>query len=77
MEHDRWTKQRLRDDWKLGPKDIDAKVSPYLVPWGQLIDDVKEWDRRAVRGIPGFLARAGYQVERGIDLQATSASGHS
>jgi voltage-gated potassium channel Kch len=77
MEHDRWTKQRLRDDWKLGTKDIDAKVSPYLVPWGQLIDDVKEWDRRAVRGIPGFLARAGYQVERGIDLQATSASGHS
>ena len=64
MEHERWIEQRLRDGWRPGPKDIEAKVSPYLVPWVQLSDDVKEWDRRAVRGIPGFLARAGYQMIR-------------
>ena len=64
LEHERWTDQRLRDGWTLGPKDIDAKVSPYLIPWAQLSDEVKEWDRRTIRGIPGFLARAGYQVVR-------------
>ena len=30
--------------------------------WDELSEDVKEWDRRAVRGIPAFLARAGYQL---------------
>jgi len=64
LEHERWTEQRLRDGWTLGPKDIDAKVSPYLIPWTQLSDAVKEWDRRAVRGIPGFLVRTGHQVVR-------------
>jgi len=64
LEHRRWVEQRLRDGWTLGPKDIDARVSPYLVPWAQLSDEVQELDRRTVRGIPGFLARAGYQVLR-------------
>ena len=64
LEHERWTEQRLRDGWTLGPKDIDAKVSPYLIPWAQLSDEARESDRRAVRGIPGFLARAGHQVVR-------------
>jgi voltage-gated potassium channel Kch len=62
LEHRRWVEQRLRDGWTLGPKDITAKISPYLVPWAQLSDEVRELDRRTIRGIPGFLARAGYQV---------------
>lgn len=64
LEHKRWTDQRQADGWKRGPKDIDAKVSPYLIPWEQLTDDIKEQDRMAVRNIPGLLARAGYQVVR-------------
>ena len=62
LEHERWVDQRRRDGWTLGPKDVDDKVTPYLIPWTQLSEEVKEWDRRAVRGIPGFLARTGYQV---------------
>jgi hypothetical protein len=64
LEHQRWIGQRLRDGWTLGPRDIDGKRSPYLVPWAQLSDDIKERDRQAVRGIPAFLPRAGYQVIR-------------
>jgi hypothetical protein len=62
MEHDRWVNQRRADGWTPGPKDIAAKKTPYLVPWNELSDEVKEWDRQAVRGIPAFLARAGYEV---------------
>jgi hypothetical protein len=64
LEHGRWVEQRLRHGWTLGPKDIDAKATPYLVPWAQLSDEIRELDRRTIRGIPGFLVRAGYQVER-------------
>lgn len=65
MEHDRWVIQRRTDGWTPGTKDIDAKTTPYLVPWNELSDEVKEWDRQAVRGIPTFLARAGYQSVSG------------
>lgn len=62
LEHERWVDQRLRDGWTPGPKDVDERLSPYLIPWSELSEEVKEWDRRAVRGIPAFLARTGYQV---------------
>ena len=62
MEHDRWVTQRRSAGWTPGPKDIEAKTTPHLVPWNELTDDVKEWDRHAVRDIPAFLARAGYQT---------------
>ena len=62
MEHERWVEQRRLDGWTPGPKDIVAKHTPYLVPWSALGEEVKEWDRQAVRGIPSFLARAGYQI---------------
>ena len=64
-EHARWTVERLLAGWTLGEKrDVAGKVSPYLVSWASLPDDVKEWDRRAVRAIPKLLAGAGYEVER-------------
>jgi rhodanese-related sulfurtransferase len=62
MEHQRWVEQRGADGWTSGPKDIDAKKSPYLGSWDSLSQEVKELDRQAVRGIPILLARAGYQI---------------
>ena len=60
MEHERWVNERLRDGWKLGAvKDTEKKLSPYLVPWNQLSEEVKGYDRNTVRGIPIFLAHAG------------------
>jgi hypothetical protein len=62
MEHERWVEQRRLDGWTTGPKDIAAKKTPYLGSWDSLSEEVKDWDRQAVRGIPTFLARAGYQI---------------
>lgn len=65
MEHARWNAERLLDGWKWGEKkDVANKISPYLVPWRALPNDVKEWDRDAVRKIPEFLARVGLEVHR-------------
>ena len=66
MEHDRWNAERRRGGWTYAPgeKDVDKKTTPYLVPWDDLSEEVREWDRVMVRGIPGFLAQAEFQVVR-------------
>jgi hypothetical protein len=66
MEHGRWNAERLLDGWRYGsPKDVARKISPYLVPWAKLPDDVKKWDRDAVTEIPVLLAKVGMQICRG------------
>jgi ppGpp synthetase/RelA/SpoT-type nucleotidyltranferase len=65
IEHARWNVERLLDGWKWGEeRDVIKKTSPYLVPWSDLPDDVKEWDRETVRTIPGILARVRLEVHR-------------
>jgi len=65
MEHERWNAERFEDGWKLGKtKDVTRKISPYLVDWTGLPEDVKEWDRETVRKIPEFLAKVGLEVRR-------------
>jgi hypothetical protein len=65
MEHTRWNDERFRDGWKLGKiKDVTNKISPYLVPWAELPENVKEWDRETVRNIPELLAKVGLGVRR-------------
>jgi ppGpp synthetase/RelA/SpoT-type nucleotidyltranferase len=64
-EHGRWVLERLDGGWQTGPvKDVAQKRSPHLVPWDRLTDDVKEWDRRAVRGFSRRLAEAGLAITR-------------
>ena len=62
MEHERWNEERFDDEWKLGPRDPENKVSPYLVEWNELPENVKEWDRDAVRNIPKLLADVGFEI---------------
>ncbi len=64
MEHGRWNIERLLDGWKLGPKDTTRKTSPFLVPWAELPEEIKKWDRETVRKIPEFLAKVGLEIRR-------------
>jgi Trk K+ transport system NAD-binding subunit len=65
MEHARWVEERRREGWELGPqKDVNRKISPFLVPWGELAESMKDYDREFVHGLPRFLARAGFQIVR-------------
>jgi hypothetical protein len=65
LEHARWNVERLLSGWTWGPqKDVGRKISPYLVGWDELPEQVKEWDRQAVRAIPRLLARIGLEVRR-------------
>ena len=64
MEHDRWTAERLADGWTPGERDVLEKRSAYLVSWEKLPDEVREWDREAVRRIPELLAGVGLEIRR-------------
>jgi hypothetical protein len=57
-EHARWRAERVREGWKLGPEDLD-KHHPDLVPWGELPEDRKEYDRVLVRAISDILVATG------------------
>lgn len=65
-EHERWVEERALDGWTFaaGEKNIEKKTSPYLITWDKLTKDVKELNRNAVRGLPFFLAKAGFQILR-------------
>lgn len=66
MEHGRWNVERLDSGWRPGEKkDESRKLSPYLVSWMQLPEDIKVYDREAIRTWPRILAQAGLQVRRG------------
>jgi len=64
MEHDRWVAERLLAGWMPGPKDQGRRISPYLVDWAELPDQIREFDREAVRNIPSTLAMAGKRIVR-------------
>lgn len=65
-EHERWMLERMQAGWRFaeGPKDLERKTSPYLVPWHDLGEEIRELDRQPVRQIPALLAAAGFGVYR-------------
>jgi len=66
LEHERWVEERLANGWTVGPKDIDKKTTPWLVPYEELPDEEQEKDRQTVREIPKFLAKGGLAVRRQV-----------
>lgn len=64
-EHRRWVEERLAAGWRPGPhRDHERKISPYLVPWEELPEEVREIDRQFARRLPANLAKADYEIRR-------------
>ena len=64
IEHRRWVDERLAAGWKKGPRDAEAKTTPYLVPYDELSDQVKDYDRQPVRDIISILEDIGLALCR-------------
>jgi ppGpp synthetase/RelA/SpoT-type nucleotidyltranferase len=75
MEHGRWNVERLRDGWRLGPRDPLRKISPYLVSWHDLPEQVRQWDCDAVNAFPTLAAQAGLEIRRAPRPGTTAGGG--
>ena len=63
--HDNWALQRISEGWRFGPDRNDkAKTHPDLVPYEELQDSEKEYDRRSVVETLKAIIALGYRVER-------------
>ena len=64
LEHIRWVEERSAEGWKPGVKNKELKTTPWLIPYSQLPEEMKEFDRDPVRNIPALLARIDLKVVR-------------
>jgi hypothetical protein len=55
MEHNRWNAERWLGGWRKGPRDKGRMVTPHLVEWEELPEEVKKYDRDTVRSIPNLV----------------------
>lgn len=63
--HDLWARQRIADGWTYGPRRDDAaKQHPDLVPYGELPEGEKEYDRQTAVGVIKAILTLGYRIER-------------
>ncbi len=63
--HDHWALQRIAEGWHFGPDRSDrAKTHPDLVPYAELPDSEKEYDRKSVVETLKAIIALGYRVER-------------
>lgn len=65
IEHARWNVERFLSGWTFGEhKDVEKKITPYLISWKELPEEIKELDRKPVRRIPEILTQAGFEIYR-------------
>jgi hypothetical protein len=65
-EHERWNRDRKARGWRSGPcTDHARKINQWIdVPWAELPDSMREYDRIFIRGLPRALAGLGYEAHR-------------
>src|SRR5947209_2705236 len=72
--HEVWARQRLTDGWRYGPQRDDAhRRHPGLVPYDDLPEDEKEYDRNTARAALETIVALGYRIESGAAAPAEDA----
>jgi hypothetical protein len=63
--HENWAQQRLHDGWRYGPSRDDArKEHPCLVPYEDLPESEKEYDRKTAMETVKTILALGYRVAK-------------
>ncbi|MFH1681054.1 MAG: RyR domain-containing protein [Candidatus Eisenbacteria bacterium] len=74
--HDIWARERMADGWTFGLKrNDDAKEHPDLVPYEDLSDEEKKYDRETVLGTLRAILALGYRIERAAPRGAPGSRG--
>jgi hypothetical protein len=70
--HDEWVEDRIRNGWTYGERETTKKTTPYLVPFDDLTEEIKDYDRDVVRNIFPMLRQLGLRVYK--SYSATSSA---
>jgi len=63
--HELWAKRRLVEGWRRGPRRDDIhKEHPDLVPYDELSEAEKEYDRQAAMESIKTIIALGYRIEK-------------
>lgn len=63
--HDIWAKQRIGEGWTYGPiRDDKTKQTPNLVPYTDLPESEKEYDRKTAMETLKTIIALGYNIEK-------------
>ena len=63
--HDVWAAGRISEGWTYGEvKDADKKTTPLLIPYDELPESEKEYDRNTALETLKLILKMGYKIER-------------
>jgi ryanodine receptor 2 len=63
--HDVWAAARIADGWSYGPARDDARrLHPCLVPYDDLPESEKEYDRNTAMGTLRVISKLGYEIRK-------------
>lgn len=66
--HETWSAGRIADGWTYGETRDDAKkTTPCLVPYAELEESEKEYDRNTAIQTLKLIVALGYKIEKGED----------
>ena len=65
--HDVWAETRISQGWKYGKKrDDEKKTHPCLVPYDELPEEEKEYDRKTSIGTLKLILKLGFKVSKDL-----------
>ena len=60
--HEVWAAGRIADGWTRGPRNDELKQHPCLVPYEELSEEEKDYDRRTSVETLKFIVSQGYSI---------------
>lgn len=62
--HEVWAKSRLEEGWTYGPERNDiAKTHPHLIPYEELPESEKDYDRNTAIGTLKLIIKLGFTIK--------------
>ena len=63
--HEVWSKTRMNDGWTYGEaRDDEKKLHPCLIPYGDLPESEKEYDRNTSIQTLKLIVKLGYKITK-------------
>lgn len=63
--HEVWAAGRIAEGWTYGEKkDADKKTTPLLIPYDELPESEKEYDRNTALETVKMIMKIGYRIEK-------------